>query len=369
MKIPLFKIYNDENDIKAITKVIKYGMSWATGSNVQKFEEELAKYIGTKYALMFNSGTSALHALMIYYGIGSIDNVIVPSFTFIATANTPLFVNTDPVFADIEEETFGLDPEDIEERITTWTYAIIAVHIGGQACKIKELKKIAKKHNLILIEDACEALGTKVDGQKVGTFGDVAVWSFCANKIITTGEGGAITTNSKRMYNKLKLIRSHGRPDTKSYFIQSQSDYTQLGYNWRMSNITASLGRSQLKKINKIIKLRREKAEYISKGISGLDFITIPKCPKKYYHTFQMLICRISKNRDKFLKYLNENMIGAKVYFKPVHLTKFYRDMGHHKGELPITEKISKEVLSLPIYPTMTKKEMDYMIKIIRNYK
>lgn len=187
-KIPLFKIYWDKEDIKAVTEAIKGGMNWAVGSNVEKFEKMIAKYIGAKYCVVFNSGTSALHATLLAYGIKEDDEVIVPSFTFIATANAPLFVGAKPVFADIEEETYGLDSEDVKEKITKKTKAIIPIHYGGCPCKIMELREVADDHNLILIEDAAESLGARIGDKKVGTFGDSTMLSFCQNKIITTGD-------------------------------------------------------------------------------------------------------------------------------------------------------------------------------------
>lgn len=371
-KIPLFKIYWDKEDIKAVTKVIKSGMNWATGENIEKLEKDLVKYVGTKHAVMFNSGTSALHALMIAYDIGSGDEIIVPSFTFIATVNAPLFVGAKPIFADIEEETFGLDPKDVEKRITRKTKAIMPIHYGGCSCKIRELKKLAKKHNLILIEDAAESLGAKIGNKKVGTFGEAAMFSFCAPKVITTGEGGAVVTNSKDIYEKLKLIRSHGRAETENYFSSTQyMDYLTLGYNFRMSNITAALGITQLKKIEKIIKLRRQKIAYLTKKLKDLKEIQLPIPPKNYFHLYQMYTIRIKdglKTRDALKNYLNKKGIMAKVYYYPVHLTYFYKKKLKYKLSLPITEKISEQVLTLPMYPTLTKKEMDYIVKEIKNF-
>ncbi len=217
-RIPLFKIYWDKKDIKSVTDVIKSGTHWAIGPKIEKFEKAVASYVGIKYALAFNSGTSALHALMLAYGFGQGDEIIVPSFSFIATANAPLFVGAKPVFAEIEEKTFGIDPLDIQKRITKKTKAIMPMHYGGSACQIKEIKKIADKHNLILIEDAAESLGTMIGNKKVGTFGDSAMFSFCGPKVITTGEGGVIVTNNKKLYEKMKTIRSHGSLETSNYF-------------------------------------------------------------------------------------------------------------------------------------------------------
>ena len=369
-KIPLFKIYWDKEDIEAISRVVKSGMNWAIGSNIEKFENEISEYIGTKYALVFNSGTSALHAIMIVYDIGPGDEVIIPSFTFIATANAPLFVGAKPVFAEIENETYGLDPGDVERKITKRTKAIIPIHYGGCSCKIRELKKIARKYNLILIEDAAESLGAKIDNRKVGNFSDSAVLSFCQNKVITTGEGGVVVTNSKKVYEKLKLIRSHGRLETENYFLSAKSmGYVTLGYNFRMSNIAASLGISQLKKINKIIKTRQKNADYFNNKLSGIKDIILPIPPQNYFHIYQMYTIKIKKGkklRDSLKNYLNKKGIMAKIYFDPVHLTSFYRKtFGYRKGNLPITEKISEQVLTLPMYPSLTKREMDYIIKNI----
>ena len=213
-KIPLFKIYWDEEDVETVKEAIQRGMYWAIGPNIEKFENMLSEYVDTKHALVFNSGTSALHAVLLAHGIGQGDEVIVPSFTFIATANAPLFVGAKPVFADIENKTYGLNPDDVETKITPRTKAIIPIHFGGCPCLIEELREIARKHKLLLIEDAAESLGAAVDGKKVGSFGNAAILSFCSNKVITTGEGGAVVSDSAEIYERLKLIRSHGRAET-----------------------------------------------------------------------------------------------------------------------------------------------------------
>ncbi|PIU15335.1 DegT/DnrJ/EryC1/StrS family aminotransferase [bacterium (Candidatus Gribaldobacteria) CG08_land_8_20_14_0_20_39_15] len=367
MKIPLFKIYSDNQDIKAITEAIKAERNWAIGPQVEQFEKKLASYLGVKYALVFNSGTSALHGLMLALGIGLGDEVIVPSFTFIATANAPIFVGAKPVFAEIESKTFGLDPADVEKKITKKTKAIMPIHYGGSSCQIKALKKIAQKHHLFLIEDAAESLGAKVGKQKVGSFGQAAILSFCQNKIITTGEGGAVVTNSPKIYEWLKLIRSHGRREKQNYFSSTQkANYVSLGYNFRMSNIAAALGVSQLQKIDKIIAQRRKNAAYLNKKLNILeDKIVLPGSLKNYFHVFQMYTIMVKdgeKTRNNLKNYLEKNGITAKIYFDPVHLSAFYRrKFAFQKGALPITEKIAQEALSLPLYPGLTQKEMDYI--------
>ena len=367
-RVPLFKIYWDKEDIRSVERVIKRGAYWATGPEIQEFENKISEYIGSKYAVTFNSGTSALHALLLAYGIKNGDEVIVPSFTFIATANAPLFTGAKPVFADIEDVTYGLDPEDVKEKITTKTKAIIAVHYSGCPCLVQELKEVAEDHNVLFIEDVAESFGAKIKDKKVGTFGDAAILSFCQNKVITTGEGGAVITDSKEVYEKLKLIRSHGRLETEDYFSSAKyMDYVTLGYNFRMSTVTAALGLSQIKKADKIIEMRRNRAEYMTKKLSKIKEITLPIPPPDYFHVYQMYTIRINnKNlRKDLMMFLAEKGIMTKVYFPPVHLTHFYRRFGYNGGELPITEEVSNQVLSLPIYPTLMKEEINYIVEQI----
>jgi len=368
--IPLFKIFWDKKDLQGVNAAITLGRDWAIGANVEAFEKKIAKYVGIKYAVAFNSGTSGLHALLIACGIKEGDEVIVPSFTFIATSNACLMVGAKPVFAEIENETYGLDPKDVEKKITKKTKAIMAVHVGGLGCRIKEIKKIADAHGLILIEDAAESLGSKIGNKHVATFGLASMVSFCSNKVITTGEGGAIVTNSKPIYEKLKLLRSHGRAETSNYFTSSEyMDYVELGYNFRMSNITAALGISQLEKITKIIALRQQNAKYLAKKLEHMPQIQLPYPPKGYTHIYQMFTIHVKggkKLKDALKDYLNKLGIGAKVYFYPIHLTTFYRRKFNYKeGLLPKTEEISDTVLTLPMYPGLTKKEMDTVAKEI----
>jgi len=371
-KIPLFKIYWDEEDVKMVTEVIQRGMFWAIGPNVDRFEQTLAEYSGTRFAVVFNSGTSALHAALLAYGIGQGDEIIVPSFTFIATANAPLFVGAKPVFADIEERTFGLDPQDVIRKITPKTKAIIPVHYGGCPCLIEELRGIAQEHNLLLIEDAAESLGATIHGKKVGTFGDCAILSFCANKVITTGEGGAVVTDSEEIYQKLKLIRSHGRAENANYFSSTQyMDYITLGYNFRMSDITAALGIAQLEKINDIIEMRRKRAERLSAKFSQIAGVEVPRPPDGFSHVYQMYTIKVKEGREKrdaLMKYLAEEGIMTKVYFPPVHLTRFYKDGLGYAIRLPVTERLSEQVLTLPIYPTLTEDEIDCIAEAVTNF-
>jgi len=368
-RIPLFKIYWDEEDVRMVKEAIHRGMHWAIGPNIEKFEGMLTNYVDTRYALAFNSGTSALHATLSAYGITQGDEVIVPSFTFIATANAPLFAGAKPIFADIEEKTLGLDPKDVTRKITAKTKAIIPIHYGGCPCIIKELSKIAEERNLILIEDAAESLGAAVDGKKVGSFGDTAILSFCSNKVITTGEGGAIVTDSAEIYERLKLIRSHGRAETANYFSSTDyMDYVTLGYNFRMSDITAALGIAQLDKIDRVIEMRRRNAEMLSTKLSRIAGIEVPLPPDNFFQVYQMYTIKVKDGRgkrDALSAHLAKQGIMTKVYFHPVHQAHFYKNKLGYKCDLPITESLSQQVLTLPMYPTLAEDEIDYIADTI----
>jgi dTDP-4-amino-4,6-dideoxygalactose transaminase len=371
-RIPLFKIYWDKDDINAVACTIKRGMRWAEGPEITEFEQALAAYINVKYCLTMNSGTSALHALLLAYGIGPGDEVIVPSFTFISTANSVLFVGARPVFADIEEKTYGLDPADIERKITDKTKAIIPVHVAGSPCLIKEIADIARRHNLLLIEDNAEALGARAGETKTGSIGDAAILSFCQNKPITTGEGGAVVTNSEEVYEKLKLIRSHGREDKKdvNYFTTTDfMDYITLGYNFRMSSILAALGLAQLKKIDKIIDMRRICAHRYDDLLSRIENVTIHQPPPDYYHVYQMYNIMVpSPLRDGLREHLSQNGILTKVNFYCIHKTQFYRDVLKYNISLPVTEKISSQSITLPLHPEISRKDIGDVVGCIADY-
>ena len=367
-KIPLYKIYSDDEDLKMISKIINRGTHWAIGPEIDEFEKAIADYLGRDYCLTLNSGTSALHALFLGYGFDSNSEIIVPSFSFISTANSVLFVGAKPVFADIEEEHFGLDPTSLQKTITPKTKAIVPMDYAGLSCKIFEIKEFAEQNNLILIEDAAEAFGSTVKKQKVGSVTESAIFSFAGNKVLTTGEGGAVVTDSREIYEKIKLIRSHGRQDLIRYFDNpNSSDYVGLGYNWRMSTLTAALGLSQLSKLEKLISLRQQNANYLSSKLSKIKDIQIPKIPDGYEHIYQMYSILISNQtkRDNLHSFLSKKGIFSKIYFDPIHLTQFYKDKLGINVSLPVTEKISKHVLTLPMYPNMTHEEKNYLIDSI----
>ena len=368
-KLPLFKIYTDEADLQAVTEVLRRGTYWAEGPEVVEFERGLRDYQEKKYAVAFNSGTSALHAALLAYGIKGGDEVIVPSFTFIATANAPLFVKAKPIFADIEEQTLGLDPEDVEAKITPKTKAIIPVHYAGCPCKIRELREIADDHHLLLIEDAAESFGASIGDKKAGSYGEGGVLSFCQNKVVPTGEGGALVTDSRDIYEKAKLIRSHGRQENSAYFSSIENlDYITLGYNFRMPSMIAALGITQLKKIDMLISMRRQNAEYLTARLEKEVRDVIPPAPpKKYYHVYPMYTVMAEK-RDDLMRHLADSGIMTKIYFNPVHLTHFYRDILKYTPYLPITEKVADLALTLPVYPSLTKEEMDLLVNEIKTF-
>jgi len=277
MNIPLFRIYWEEDDIKAVERVIQSGKYWCIGSEIQQLERAIEDYLEIGCCTVFNSGGSALHALMYAHDLGASDEIIVPSFTFIATAFAPLWVGAKPVFSDVEESTFGMDPEGAKESITPRTRAIMPIHYGGMPCRIKALREIADDHNLLLFEDAAQSFGAKLGGRPVGTFGESSVFSFCQNKVFTTSEGGCVVTESKEINQKLQLFRSYGRVDSGDYFVSAENlDYIDVGHNFRMSTILAALGLSQLRRVNKIIEMRRKNAESLNSRLKRINEIVVP---------------------------------------------------------------------------------------------
>lgn len=371
-KIPLYKIFTDDEDVRLVNRVIKRGKLWAIGPEIEEFENALSNYVGTEYCVAVNSGTSALHASLLAYDIGNNDEVVIPSFSFISTANSVLFVNATPVFADIEKDNYGLDPTLLEKYITKKTKAILPMDYAGQSCKIIDLNDIAKKHDLTLIEDAAEGLGSSFNGHKVGSLSDCAIFSFTGNKVMTTGEGGAIVTNSAKIYDRLKLIRSHGRVDKVNYFENPEvSDYVNVGYNWRMPTISAALGLSQLSKLSKIIKMRQDNANFLSSQLSKHKEIETPSPKFGSDHIYQMYTIKLETKilRDALHLFLTSKGIFSKVYFSPIHLTKFYQEkFGTKQGMLPVTEEISERILTLPMFPNMTQEDKRLIVDTIDEF-
>jgi perosamine synthetase len=371
---PLFDIYWDDEDIKSVNRVIERGSYWATGPEIKKFEENLEKFFKVNHVVTFNSGTSALHAVLLAYGLTS-GEIIIPSMSFISTANCVILAGSKPIFAEIEEETLGLDPDDVNERITVDTKAIIPMHYGGKVCKnIHALKEIAEDNDLILIEDNAESFGAKYNNDLAGTIGDSGMLSFCQNKIITTGEGGAICTNNNDIKEKLLLIRSHGRVEQTGidYFSNiNEMEYIQIGYNYRMPTICGALGISQLQKINEIIELRRKLGKFYDNSLKSLSAIQIFPEINGLYQVYQLysVFLKIPEKREELQQFLLENGIYTKVYFYPIHLKTFYRkQFGYKEGSLPITENVSKKLLTLPFSFQFTDETQSYIVNKIKEF-
>ncbi len=373
-KIPLFKTKWYESDIDAVNLVIRRGTSWAAGSEIKEFEKELALFTGRKYALTCNSGTSALQLMYQAIDIRG-KEVICPSFTFVATANAIVAAGGIPVFAESEDETFGLNADDVKKRITKNTKAIIALHYaGGISSDIEKLQQLAKEHNLILLEDNAHSLGVYKEDKMCGTFGVAAALSFCQNKLITTGEGGAVITDSKELYEKMKLFRSHGRVESivGDYFSHTgDNDYTEVGYNLRMPTMNAALGLSQLHHFTETMKLRLHAAQRLNEELLNIPEIKVPWPYPSSNHYYQMYTIMLPSEeiRDALQQNLATAGIMSKVYYQPAHLKTFYRQKyGYKEGDLPITEDISKKILTLPMYPGMDNKEINEIVTSIKKF-
>lgn len=373
-KLPLFKTKWYDSDVRAVNTIIQRGTSWAAGPEIEEFEKALAQFTGRKYVVSCNSGTSALQLMYQALGISE-KEVIVPSFTFVATANAVVAAGGIPLFAELEGETLGLDAEDVQRRITSQTKVIVALHYaGGVSRDIEKLQKLAEQRHLILLEDNAHSLGVRKNGKQCGTFGYAAALSFCQNKLITTGEGGAVITDSKELFEKMKLIRSHGRVEsiTGDYFSHTgDNDYIDVGYNFRMPTMNAALGISQLMHFTETINLRRGVAQKINKGLAGITEITVPVPLDRSDHYYQMYTILLSTQniRDSLQQHLEQQGIMSKVYYQPVHLKTLYRERyGYKEGSLPWTEAIASRTLTLPIFPTMTEGEIAYLISSIQGF-
>lgn len=371
--IPLFKIYTTRKDINAVNSIIRRGTYWADGPEIKEFENKLKKHLHTKYVLTFNSGTNALYTLLLAHELKG-KEIIIPSFSFIATANTVLLAKGIPVFAETENETFGLDYEDAKQKINKNTGALMTLHYGGIPAKNTEkLRNLCKKKNILFIEEAAEAFGSKINNSYVGTIGDSAIFSTCQNKVLTTGEGGFIVTKSKTVYEKAKLLRSHGRVElSKDYFSSiKDNDYVKAGFNFRIPTMLAALGISQLSNIEKIITLRRKVAHKYNKAFKSIKEINTLKEIPKHFQVYQMYSIQLpnKKIRDELQKELTKNGIASKVYFNPIHLKTIYtKNFGYKKGSLPKTETISDTVLNIPMYPKMKRTEQKLIINSIKKF-
>jgi dTDP-4-amino-4,6-dideoxygalactose transaminase len=340
---------------RAVLEVLRSGFM-AQGPRVREFEERFSAYIGTEHGIATNSGTSALHTALLACGIGPGDKVVTTPFTFIASANSILYCGAKPVFADIDERTFNIDPEDVKERITPKTKALLIVHLYGQPCHMDPIIEICEDHNLRLIEDACQAHGAEYKGQKVGSFGDAACFSFYPTKNMTTGEGGMIATNNDDIAKKARLIREHGS--------KTRYHHETLGYNYRMTDIAAAIGIEQLKKLDGFNEKRIENAKILTQGLKDIDDVATPYVAPDVKHVFHQYTIRV-RNRDEVIERLEKAEIGYGIHYPiPVHKQRFYRDFSDEG--LPMAEEASKEVLSLPVHPHLSREDIEQILKVLR---
>ena len=343
-----------EEEKKAVMKVLDSGMI-ASGPKTKEFEGEFAKYVGTKYALATTSGTTALHLGLLSLGIKENDEVIIPSFSFIASVNSILFCNATPKFCDVDGKTFNIDVEKIENLITKKTKAIMPVHLYGLSANMKEIQKIADDHDILIIGDAAQAHGTALNGKMVGSFGNLECFSFYPTKNMTTGEGGMITTNDNELFEISNSIRNHGREKTKWGY-----EHGRIGYNYRMTDISAAIGLEQLKKLPSFLKKRRENAKFYDKNLENVETPYVPDDVKHAYHQYTIKC----KNRDKLLEELKKNEIGFGIYYpKPLHKYPHLEKFGHN--DLKVSERLVNEVVSLPVHPALTKEELEKVVDVI----
>lgn len=363
--IPYGRQWVDKADIKEVVRVLK--SDWVTqGPVVEQFEKAVAKYCGAKYAVAVSSGTAALYIAYRAAGIKEGDEVITTPLTFAATANMAAMLGAKPVFADIDEKTLNIDPGEIEKKITGKTKAIMPVDFAGRPCDYSKIIKIARENNILVIEDACHALGAKYNGKKIGSLADMTILSFHPVKAITTGEGGMVLTNNKDFYEKLKVLRNHGmvkNPEKGKWHYEIE----EPSFNCRITDIQCALGFSQLKKLDKFLQKRRQIAKAYSRAFADLKNIIIPAEEKNAESAWHLYPVQFQGDRGKIFDFLQKNGINCQVHYMPLHMHPFYKiKFGFKEGDFPNAEKYYKAAISLPIFPKMSEPEIKKVIKIIQ---
>lgn len=362
--IPINKPEIGEEEVQAVVKVMRSGYltsGLGAGPEVSKFEAAYAKFAGAKHAIAVNTGTAALHAALAAVGVQTGDEVILPSFTFVATAEAVVLAGGRPVFADIDPETYNLSPEAIENNFTKKTKAIVPVDLYGLSADLKPIREIAEKHDLAVVEDAAQAAGLSYKGNPPGAFADAACWSLYASKNITTGEGGVVTTNSEKVAEVTRMVRTHGE--------KAKYASEMLGNNYRMSEIQAAIGSVQLHKLSEFVAKRSANAEKLTEILSESQRLCLPSEPESGKHSWYLYTARLYKGkmdeRDKLLDALHKKGIGAEAYYvNPVHHMPYYRkNFGTRK--LPETEKAARQVFSLPIHPGVTVEQVEFIGKTV----
>ncbi|AAM23933.1 perosamine synthetase [Caldanaerobacter subterraneus subsp. tengcongensis MB4] len=360
MKVPLSRPDITQKEIDAVVEVLRSDIL-SIGPKIEEFERKIADYVGKKYAIAVNSGTSALHLIVRALGIKDGDEVITTPFTFIASVNCFLFERAKPVFVDIDPDTLNMDINKIEEKITEKTKAILTVDVFGQPMDMEKVNEIAKKYGLKVIEDSCEALGSEYKGIKAGTLCDAGAFAFYPNKQITTAEGGVIVTDDEEIAQLCRSMRSQGRPITGLWL-----EHERLGFNYRLSELHAALGIVQLERIEEIIKRRLEIAEKYNERLKDVKGVKIPYiAPEVNKMSWFVYVIRVDENidRDKVMQYLIDNGIGCRPYFTPVHLQSYIKELtGHKEGDFPITEKVARSTIALPFFNKITDEQIDYVV-------
>ena len=358
IKVPIAKPIIGEEEIENVVEVLKSGMI-AQGPKVMEFEEKFANWIGAKYGIATNSGTSALHVALLACGIGEGDEVITTPFTFIASGNAIVYTGATPVFADIDLDTYTIDPDKIEDLITDKTKAILPVQLYGQAADMDKIREIAEKHDLKIIEDAAQAHGAEYNGEKVGTLGDMACFSFYPTKNMTTSEGGMITTNDEELAKKAQMFRAHGASE--------RYHHDEIGYNFRMTDIAAAIGLAQLNVIDEFNNKRISNANYLNEQLKDVEGIVTPKSPDNYKHVYHQYTILVEKgNRDEWVEFLTNKGIGTGIHYPiPLYNQPIYKKLGI-EGDCPLAEKAADNVISLPVHPSLTKEDLDLVVDAVK---
>lgn len=356
-KYPIAKPYITDKEKKYVMDVLDSNIL-SLGPKYIEFETQFAKKIGTRYACAVSSGTAGLHLTMIAAGINGGDEVITTPFSFIASANSILYVGAKPVFVDIDHKTFNIDTTKIEKAITKKTKAILVVHIFGQSSDMTPILKIAKKYKLKIIEDACESIDATYKHKKVGTFGESAVFAFYPNKQMTTGEGGMIVTNNRNIYKLCSSLRNQGRAENMQWL-----DHKYLGYNYRMDEMSAAVGLAQLEKLDFMIKERKKIAGWYNEFLSKEGkIIQTPYVDSNNVHTWFVYVIKLLNKRvkrDEIIKKLAGRGVSTKPYLPSIHLFDFYKkEFGYKAGDFPVSESISKYSLALPFYIGLKKSDI-----------
>jgi perosamine synthetase len=363
----------DENDIQAVIEVLR--SDWlTTGPKVAEFEERFAAWVGAKYAVSFSSGTAALHGAAFAAALGPGDEAITTPMTFCATANCVVYQEARPVFADVCRDTLNLDPEQVSRRLSQRTRAIIAVDYAGHPADLKALRKLAEHHGVVLIEDACHALGAEYGGRRVGGIADMTVFSFHPVKHLTTGEGGMITTNDATLDNTLRRFRNHGissearqRQESGQWFYEM----VLLGFNYRLTDIACALGISQLAKLEANLARRREIAARYARAFQEIPGVIVPAVregvnPAWHLYAIRLKLESLSAGRTEVFRALRAENLGVNVHYIPVHKHPYYRErFGYRGGEYPVAEDAYERLISLPMFHSMTDHDAEDVIAAV----